>query len=405
MASCEKITSEPDRLLFSEVDEDTPEFHHVVSYFKSKIASLYGDQSKALKKIATHKDRNCELLKSQDEEIGIIVYKNALTQEFKPLKYDNVFEIKTLVVINPIQNAGKKIAMRLIHRISQLAVKKKATSIFVTVSSAKPESLAFFLGRGFHIEKVIKDAYLKGLDEYYLFHPSPEKLLSSTSLELLTPVTSRSRIHLNQSPTGRFSFNPLEKLALSSYFHGKNTNQVLKDVCEYFGVKASAPLLLNAIAQLRQHHLKWQPEKLAHRYAIVFLNPLYADRNKQEIIGHLLVGITLRGKRHVLGCFPAKPLPQSYWIGVFQDLRNACGVKDIDLLSTSPNIDLSTPLHRTFPLSRSISSENLKAWTTESLLPKSSALNLVYELLSIKDIMTYAGEKQQPCVFDLINRQ
>lgn len=388
MASCEKITLDFERLIFKEVRKDTPDFQYLVRYFNSQIAPLYGDQSKALKKIAAHKDRTCELLQTEEENLGIIVYKHSLTQEFKSIGHENVFEIKTLVVINPVQNSGKKIAMRLMHRIAQQATEKNAASIYVTVSSAKPESLAFFLGRGFIIERTIKNAYVQGLHEYHLFHPSPQKLLSSTSLELLTSIPTQSRIQLNQNPTKRFSLTTVEKLILYLYFKGKNTHQISKCVFEYLGIKPPSSLILDTITFLRQHNLKWQPESLEHHYRIVFLNPLfYANKNSKEAFGQLLIGITSKGKKHVLACLPAKRLPQSYWIGILQDLKNSCKVEEIDILSTAPTLDLSLALHRTFPSATFVTSENLKTWTVENLLPKSTAMQLVEELVIMIDII------------------
>lgn len=398
MANCEEVMQEPDHLTFCEVNKDTPEFQHVEDYFNSNIAFLYGDQSKALKKIAAHKDRNCELLQSRDEDLGIIVYKDSLTQEFKDIGHENAFEIKTLFVINPKANAGKKIAMRLIHRIAQLAVHTKAASVFVTVSSAKPESLAFFLGRGFRIEKISKDAYIEGLNEYYLFHPSPEKLLSSTSLELLVPIASRSRLQLNPTPTESLSFTPQEKFVLSSYFQGKNSHKIIQDIYAYFGFKVSTQFELNTIANLRKLNLKWRCENLPSHYTILFVNPLYADKNKDFLVGQLLIGVSPLGKRYVLGCFPAIRLPQSHWIGIFEDLKILAKIKKVDIFSASPRINISTAVHHTFPLAKFVSSENLKSWVSEDLLPKSSASKLVKELLALQDLATIRPYKLEPLV-------
>lgn len=90
-------------------------------FFNHDIAPLYGDQKKALKKIFDGKDRTCEVLTSADdqEELGIIVHKDALTDEFSELGFDHAFEIKTLVVINPERNSGKRVASHLLHRIGK----------------------------------------------------------------------------------------------------------------------------------------------------------------------------------------------------------------------------------------------------------------------------------------------
>ncbi|WP_420421697.1 transposase [Simkania sp.] len=394
MSTCEKKPTSKQLPYFMEVNGQTPLFFsHIEEYFSQDIAPLYGDQTPALKKISTAKDRTSEILISPENqsELGIIVYKNALSSEFADIDFDNTFEIKTLFVINALKNSGKKIASKLLRRIAQKAVDLGAESIFVTVSSAKPETLAFFLSHGFRIATVKRNLYIEGLDEYFLFNPTPQKLLSTITFELLAKHLINTTALTKKFPS---TFNPtiIEKAILSAYLSGCSLSSIMKETQARFGIQLDAANIQGVINTLQGNSLKWQSPELSSEYAIVFINPIFSQKDDQDEIGHLLVGISPQGKRHILASCPLNA-PKRYWLNIFRRLKGQ-GLHKINIICGPQKIELPMTLNRLFHGARIGYSKALKKWYPENLSPKALIHELLDEMSFISGIS--AEEQESP---------
>lgn len=185
-APVEIIRVDRSRLLFSRIHD----------YFVHHITPLYGDQKNSLAKIYEGSDRVCELFQDpkSEEDLGFIVYKTWLSNEFTELGFSNTLEIKTLFVVNAKTNSGRRVASKMLLRIAEYAISHSAEAIAVTVSSGKAESLAFFLYSGFKIEAIKKNFYVHGLDEFFLFHSNPKSLVQYVRKKILEkPSASKLR--------------------------------------------------------------------------------------------------------------------------------------------------------------------------------------------------------------------
>jgi L-amino acid N-acyltransferase YncA len=80
----------------------------------------------------------------------------------------NAVEIKTLFVIDSEKNSEKGYGTLLVQQVLGSAVTLGASSVAVTVSENKPESLAFFQSKGFVIDHTFADKYFAGIKEYLL---------------------------------------------------------------------------------------------------------------------------------------------------------------------------------------------------------------------------------------------
>lgn len=169
---------------------------NVKYYFNSRIQPIYGDQTSALEKISMSMDRKCWLLQENGKDVGLLVHKNKLNNEYG-LK--DAFEIKTLFVVNPEINSGKRVATRLLHKVCKEALKSRAKAISVTASSEKPEVVQFFLKNGFVVKKKFHGLFKKDSDEYLLVHDSPLQLLFFVVLKLFLKTRKLSKIPLGNS--------------------------------------------------------------------------------------------------------------------------------------------------------------------------------------------------------------
>ncbi|MCC5832536.1 MAG: hypothetical protein JJU12_05790 [Chlamydiales bacterium] len=170
--------------------KDQDVFNRVRNYFKEKIEILYGNQDSALIKIAQGSDRKCLLLSYSGEDVGLLAYKKELNHEYG---LRQAFEIKTLFVINPEKNSGRKIATHLLFKASVEALKKHAKYIFVTASSQRPEVIQFFLKRGFKIKKSLLHYHDNDSTEFLLVHNSPALLFFNLTKKLSCTLKSSSK--------------------------------------------------------------------------------------------------------------------------------------------------------------------------------------------------------------------
>ena len=148
-------------LTFSVIDRDCREFRLVISAFNDLIASIYGSQEDPLAKIGRGSDRLCEMLYDAGVPKGLIVYKKALNSR-------GALELKTLVVLKPTEDSGRGYGSMLIKRVEEVAQSRMADFIEVSVSSQKPEALAFFQKRQFTIDRTVPNCYRQGFTETFL---------------------------------------------------------------------------------------------------------------------------------------------------------------------------------------------------------------------------------------------
>jgi len=159
------------------VHEDSIYLPKIRKFFLEKMEPIYGDQCASLKKIEEGNDRKTFILLESAKEIGILVFKKALQEEFSAYKVCSSLQIKTLALFDPEKDSRKGYGTHLLTIASQEAFKQKATSISVTVSTGRPESVVFFQKKGFSVATVFQNFYQKGWDEVLLFFEQPEILL------------------------------------------------------------------------------------------------------------------------------------------------------------------------------------------------------------------------------------
>jgi len=156
---------------FAPVNFGDSNWQTVLENFNTVIAPIYGNQANALDKIAQKKDRICELLFKEKIPVGLLVYKNILSNEHSQYGINQSIEVKTLMVIDSNNNSGKGLGTDLINRVQSVAETLKAQYIHVTVSETKEDALAFFQKKNFKTQYAFDSLYKKGVTEYLLARP------------------------------------------------------------------------------------------------------------------------------------------------------------------------------------------------------------------------------------------
>jgi ASC-1-like (ASCH) protein len=169
---------------FSVVDRDCRDFPLVVKAFRERITPIYGPQETALDKIGRGSDRICEMLFDNGIAKAIIVYKKAVNQR-------GALELKTLAVLNPETDSDKGYEAVLLQKMVKVAKMRMADYIEVTVSSKKPEALAFFTENKFTVHNSTLGYYEKGVTEHFLYKDLRVAPAPAGAAATAAPVESR----------------------------------------------------------------------------------------------------------------------------------------------------------------------------------------------------------------------
>lgn len=164
--------------------KDTKEFQLLNEYCHKNILPIYGDQAKIfLERVKAGKDRTCEFLVCCGRLVGLLIYKNQLSNEFNNFGIQNGFELKTTFLIEQKVKTSGLFLRLLMGRAAQMALQKNSSCIFGTVSAKKPEVLKVMHKLGFTIIHTFKNKYIENVDEYLICHKSPIDLIINETTE------------------------------------------------------------------------------------------------------------------------------------------------------------------------------------------------------------------------------
>lgn len=191
--------------------------------------------------------------------------------------------------------------------------------------------------------KQLTEAALKAeLEQHIEQDPSPNRKNGTTrktvkslsgSFELATPRDRAGSfepqlIKKNQT----YLTDELERKILSMFAHGMSYQAIREHVKEMYGMDVSNGTL-NAITDKLIPELKsWQERELDAIYPLVWLDAIhYKIKENGRFISkavYTILGLTIEGKKELLGLYLSETEGARYWLNVLTDLHNR-GVKDI----------------------------------------------------------------------------
>lgn len=179
--------------------DDNQDWRFVIDAFNDRIMPLYGDQTRALNKIAGKEgeiDRSCRVVydRQTGERVGVIVYKDILDKTSAP-RFGATFELKTLFIVNPNRHGGKGIGKEMLEYVESKAFVMGAASVCVTVSDTAKDSLNFFSKHGYDVVRRLHDRYVEGVTENVMYKVYPRRD-SSMPKALDTSVSGGTNVSL-----------------------------------------------------------------------------------------------------------------------------------------------------------------------------------------------------------------
>ncbi len=119
---------------------------------------------------------------------------------------------------------------------------------------------------------------------------------------------------------------------LSMYARGMTTREIQGHLQEIYGVEVSAALISQVTEEVLEEVKAWQSRPLEALYPIVYLDALYVkmrhDGRVENRAVYVALGVTLEGKKEVLGLWTSGSEGAKFWLSILTELRNR-GVRDI----------------------------------------------------------------------------
>lgn len=122
---------------------------------------------------------------------------------------------------------------------------------------------------------------------------------------------------------------------LSLYARGMSTRDIQEHLREMYQVEVSPSLISEVTDAVMEDARAWQNRPLEAFYGVVFLDALYVKMRHEGRVEnravYVAIGITLEGRKDVLGLWTNASEGAKFWMNVLTELRNR-GVKDVYLV-------------------------------------------------------------------------
>jgi putative transposase len=191
--------------------------------------------------------------------------------------------------------------------------------------------------------KQLTEAALKSeLEQHLEQAPSPNRKNGSTR-KTIKATTGNFELDTPRDRAGTFEpqlikknqtylTDEIERKILSLFAHGVSYQDIRQHIQDLYGI-AVANGTLNAITdKLIPELAAWRERDLDAIYPIVWLDAIhYKIKENGRFISkavYTVLGVTIEGKKELLGIYLSDTEGAHYWLGVLTDLQNR-GVKDI----------------------------------------------------------------------------
>lgn len=145
--------------------------------------------------------------------------------------------------------------------------------------------------------------------------------------------------------------NNLEQQIIAMYQKGMSTRDIEDHLRDIYGIDASPALISRITDKILPQMNEWQSRPLDNIYPVVFFDGIvFKVRKDSKIINkcaYTVLGITLEGRKEILGIWLSENESASFWTTVCNELKNR-GVSDI-LIACHDNLSgLSSAINTVF---------------------------------------------------------
>lgn len=156
-------------------------------------------------------------------------------------------------------------------------------------------------------------------------------------------------------PKGQTRFSGFDNKIVSLYARGMSVRDIQAQLHELYGVEVSAGLISKVTEEVEEERKLWQTRPLNAVYPLLFLDALVVKvRQDGRVINkaiHLALGVTMEGKKELLGLWMSQNESSKFWLSVLTDLHNR-GVKDIFIACIDGLTGFGEAIETVFPQTR-----------------------------------------------------
>ncbi len=123
-----------------------------------------------------------------------------------------------------------------------------------------------------------------------------------------------------------------EDLILSLYAKGMSVRDIQHHLDDLYGYELSEQTISNITSAIIEKAKEWQSRPLESIYPIIFMDAtvlkIRVDRVVKNIAAYIMLGITLEGKKEIIGIWIGENETSKYWLTLLNELKNR-GVEDV----------------------------------------------------------------------------
>lgn len=123
-----------------------------------------------------------------------------------------------------------------------------------------------------------------------------------------------------------------EDLILSLYTKGMSVRDIQHHLDDLYGYELSEQTISNITSAILDKAKEWQNRPLESIYPIIFMDAtvlkIRVDRVVKNIASYIMLGITLEGKKEIIGIWIGENESSKYWLTLLNELKNR-GVEDV----------------------------------------------------------------------------
>ncbi len=123
-----------------------------------------------------------------------------------------------------------------------------------------------------------------------------------------------------------------EDLILSLYAKGMSVRDIQHHLDDLYGYELSEQTISNITSAILDKAKEWQNRPLESIYPIIFMDAtvlkIRVDRVVKNIAAYIMLGITLDGKKEIIGIWIGENESSKYWLTLLNELKNR-GVEEV----------------------------------------------------------------------------
>ena len=139
-------------------------------------------------------------------------------------------------------------------------------------------------------------------------------------------------------------------MIISLYTKGMSVRDIQLHLDDLYGYELSTQTISNITEKVIEKAKEWQMRPLEKIYPIIFMDAtvlkIRVDRVVRNIAAYIMLGVTLEGKKEIIGIQIGENETSKYWLTVLNDIKKR-GVEDVLIFAIDGLNGFSEPVKTT----------------------------------------------------------